>query len=1020
MRSIELRLLGTLELRRDGRIVALPRSKKTRALLAYLAATGRPHSRASLCELLWDGPDDPRGALRWSLAKIRPLARGTHTSLLVTDGEDVAMDPSGVDIDLAAIRANLGADPAAAAMDVLRRSADRFRGEFLEGLDLPDCYRYHEWWTAERESIRALRVSVLSTLVRRLAGDPDAALACARARLLVDPFAEDAHISVIELLAASGRTREALQQYESCRRMLEGQLGARPSSALERARSALGAGRTAERDARVPALVRAEPTRTTPLVGRAVEHARIALAVDAAVAGNSRDVLWITGEPGIGKTRLLEEAAALVREANGIVLAGRAYEAEMVRPYGPWIDALRQAAPSVGAHAPGADVTLLLPELGADASPGGDRQRLFDAVANLVAALTTDRRPAALILDDVQWLDEASAGLLHFVARSLRGSRVLVICAARSAELSDNAPTACVLRALRRDGHLDDLPIERLSASAIRELAKGIDARVDVDRVFAESEGNPLFAIEIVHALGRGGSPLSDTVEALIIDRLSQIDEHARALLPWAAALGRSFNPETLRIVSGLAPSELVAAMEDLERRGIIRASPSTPATYDFTHDLIRQAAYRQLSDPRRRIVHLQLARALSGISDPESALAGEIAHHAALGGDHERAARAAIAAGERSLRMFAYAEAHALAERGMRGLDALPRDTRIRLHMALLNVAVHASLVVPGARDLDAEVSRVTLDAQQAGLGPEVASGFHLLSFRHHRDGKYDAAHDDTLRAAEAGRREDHATAARTLGTTGRCLALIEREIPRAESMLVEAQALAAGAGIELIDIHWGLGLVRAFAGEYDEAIGSLETAVTLARREHDHWAECGGLQRLALIEFERGCPDAARSRARELALVAAKMGEGSEAPFAEMLDALSRLALGEGDANERVEAALGVLRRLDAKALLSRALTLAATADVNHGELERAGARAEEALTAAEIVGRRSEVVMALALLVWVGRRRGHTPAGYQQSLATALTDPHAVAWYVRQAADEISSNAPSNASSHDASID
>ncbi len=267
MRSIELRLLGTLELRRDGRIVALPRSKKTRALLAYLAATGRPHARASLCELLWDGPDDPRGALRWSLAKIRPLALGTHTSLLVTDGEEVAMDPSGVDIDLAAIRANLGADPAAAAIDVLRRSADRFRGEFLEGLDLPDCYRYHEWWTAERESIRALRVSVLSTLVRRLAGDPDAALACARARLLVDPCAEDAHISVIELLAASGRTREALQQYESCRRMLEGQLGARPSSALERARSALGAGRTAERDARVPALVRAEPTRTTPLVG---------------------------------------------------------------------------------------------------------------------------------------------------------------------------------------------------------------------------------------------------------------------------------------------------------------------------------------------------------------------------------------------------------------------------------------------------------------------------------------------------------------------------------------------------------------------------------------------------------------------------------------------------------------------------------------------------------------------------------------------------------------------------------
>src|SRR5204862_5567063 len=134
--------------------------------------------------------------------------------------------------------------------------------------------------------------------------------------------------SAIESRGTSRPTREALPQYESRRRMLGGQRGARPSSALGRARSALGAGRTAERDARVPALVRAEPTRTTPLVGRAVEHARIAMAVSAAVAGNSSDVLWITGEPGIGKTRLLEEAAALVREANGIVLAGRAYEAE--------------------------------------------------------------------------------------------------------------------------------------------------------------------------------------------------------------------------------------------------------------------------------------------------------------------------------------------------------------------------------------------------------------------------------------------------------------------------------------------------------------------------------------------------------------------------------------------------------------------------------------------------------------------------------------------------------------------
>ena len=132
---------------------------------------------------------------------------------------------------------------------MLRRSADRFSGEFLDGLDLPDCYRYHEWWTAERESIRAVRVAVLSALADRLGHQPDAALTYARARLVVDPFSEAAHIAVIQLLGAAGRTREALQQYESCRRMLEGQLGAKPSAALERARGAVASSRASGADA---------------------------------------------------------------------------------------------------------------------------------------------------------------------------------------------------------------------------------------------------------------------------------------------------------------------------------------------------------------------------------------------------------------------------------------------------------------------------------------------------------------------------------------------------------------------------------------------------------------------------------------------------------------------------------------------------------------------------------------------------------------------------------------------------
>jgi DNA-binding SARP family transcriptional activator/tetratricopeptide (TPR) repeat protein len=997
--ALGIRLLGPLEVVRSGRPAPLPRSKKTRALLAYLVATRSRHSRAHLCELFWDGPDDPRAALRWSLTKIRSLVDEDGVTRLVTAHEGVTFEQEDADVDLIALRSEVATGVSSLATDALRRSADRFRGEFLDGLDLPDCYRYHEWWTAERESIRAIRVAVLSALTDRLRPQPDAALPSARARLLVDPFSEAAHIRVIQLLAAAGRTREALQQYESCRRMLEGQLGAKPTAALERARAAIASARPS--DSSVPiTIVAPRAAAAAPLVGRAPELTHIAAAVAAAAAGESRGCLWITGEPGIGKTRLLEAVADEVRAAGGTALEGRAYEAEMVRPFGPWIDALRTAGSLLQDPTAG-DLAPLLPELGDHASVR-DRHRLFEAVVHLLQRLTSAGRPVGLLLDDVQWFDEASVGLLHFVLRALPSSRVLVACGARSAELSDNRAVAGLTRALGSEGRLRHLQLEPLDSAAIAQLVKGLVAEADVDRVIADSEGNALFAIEIARARARG-STFPETVEGLIVDRLTRVHDKARGLIPWAAALGRSFSPEILRVVSGLAPAELVAAMEDLEQRGIIRASASPIGTYDFTHDLIRQSAYRQLSDPRRRIVHLQLARALAGQPDSEGALAGEIAHHAALGGDEEQAARASVAAGERSLRMFAYVEAYAIAERGMRHLGDLPTSTRIRLHMALLKVAVHASVAVPDARGVGGEVARVTVEAQNAGLAQEAATGLYLLSFRHHQEGDYAAAHDETLRAAEAARTDDPAAAARALGTTGRCLALIERDMPRAEAMLAEAQVLAAKAGIEVPDIAWGLGLISAFAGEYDKAVSLLEGAVALARREHDHWAECEGLQRIALIELARGQAHAVRDRARRIAAVAARMGEGSEAPFAAMLDALAAAVLDEPGADDRVSQALETLRAIDAKALLSRALTLAATTDLEHGELQRAAIRSEDALAAAVAVGRRSEVVMALALLARIALHRGDTATAerYAQAMACELRDPHSVAAHARQAA-------------------
>src|SRR5262245_29573524 len=135
-RGLEIRLLGDLEVLHDGRPVPLPASKKTRALLGYLAVTGRAHQREHLCRLLWDTPDDPRAALRWTLWKLRPLVDEPRAQRLRADRERVWLETHGATIDVAAVRASLRGGAAEASVETLQAAVAHFRGELLEGIDL--------------------------------------------------------------------------------------------------------------------------------------------------------------------------------------------------------------------------------------------------------------------------------------------------------------------------------------------------------------------------------------------------------------------------------------------------------------------------------------------------------------------------------------------------------------------------------------------------------------------------------------------------------------------------------------------------------------------------------------------------------------------------------------------------------------------------------------------------------------------------------------------------------------------
>jgi DNA-binding SARP family transcriptional activator/pimeloyl-ACP methyl ester carboxylesterase len=276
---LRLSLLGEFELARGGKPLALPASKKTRALLAYLAVTGKPHRRDRLCTLFWDMPDDPRGALRWSLSKLRALVDEPARPRIAGGRDAVAFDADGVEIDVATVRRQVEGN-GAAPLAALKHAATLFRGEFLEGLDLASCPEFEAWRAAEREEARALHRRVLGALVERLAAAPAEALPHARTLVGIDPYAPAAHESLLKLLVAAGRQREAEEQFAVSTRILA-EASTRSAGALAEFWRALDRARGDATAAPAVAEIEPAPERRRAALGRS-QTIRFCTASDGA------------------------------------------------------------------------------------------------------------------------------------------------------------------------------------------------------------------------------------------------------------------------------------------------------------------------------------------------------------------------------------------------------------------------------------------------------------------------------------------------------------------------------------------------------------------------------------------------------------------------------------------------------------------------------------------------------------------------------------------------------------------
>jgi hypothetical protein len=534
---------------------------------------------------------------------------------------------------------------------------------------------------------------------------------------------------------------------------------------------------------------------------------------------------------------------------------------------------------------------------------------------------------------------------------------VIFATAARSGELGDNASALRLVRDLARAKRLRQLALGPLDREAIAALVTAVGSDVEVERVFAESEGHPLYALEL--ARSRGGDTPAESLDDLISERLVHLDERAQDVLPWIAAMGRTVQPDVLAEATQLPFANVVAALSELERRAVVRASNEH---YDFAHDLIRLAAYRRIAAPQRRLIHARIAAVLREAVD--------IARHADLGGDSALCVRASIRACEECLQVFAFSETEALAEVALRHTARLGDAERITAQMELFTFLVHPGVKLHRPGTLGAQIADLTKEAADAGMDAECSRGFKLLATLHHH------AFGDIPRAREAIKRAVQVlerlttTNPEPLMDAAYCLAYLESDMALTRALLDD---LARVRGVETsLGYHWGIGLLRLWDGELAGARAALVTANELATRSKKKWSEFETLAALAMVEIEAKDFDRVIALSPELGRLAEKLGDdGSEMPFARTLTALAKLA--QGDDGAEMDEAVRALERADSRYHIAYVQNTAAIIDLQAGRLRDARRRADAAKRAAEAVERTGETRRAELLLAAVDAREG-----------------------------------------------
>ena len=678
--EIQILLLGHGSIFIAGAPAKLPKRATTLAMLAMVAlGRGRPVARDALAFALFPDVNEAVAAreLRRYLWRVaRALPARADRPLLIVDSETIRWNLAGPAFVDALEFERLAAETAMRATAV-----DLYAGDLLEDV-------YDDWIVPERERLRAIYLQALYDLVatNRSTRNNVAALGYARRFLATEPWREDMVRQAMAIHYALGDSSGARAEYHEFAERLRAEMGIEPMPETVALREAILRGDALIGSVDAGASLRADSRqlRVLPFIGRERERAAMRVRWDAA-AGGDGGVVLVSGEAGVGKTRLVGELAQLA-EAQGARVYGGSTSSPESSPYQSIVEALRAALPVMTAR-PMDPMMLgvlsgILPELRAQAeplevaelSPDRESARLYASLATAVQRLASPR-PLLLVLEDLHWASRATIEALSAIARRIDRARVLIVATYREEETPASHPVRALADALGTERRTTELHLARFSRDDVAQLVTQLDdlnaaGPSEADRLYAFSEGNALFLNEaIAYTLESAGEALAGADSTLggianvIAARTALLSKTARIVAEIAAICGQGCNVDVVRDVAGLSAAQTREAFNELlDRRFMREAGAREWFDFVFTHHLIGTSTYEQIDAEVRARRHARIAYVLEGRAAQRIGVVRDLARHYDLGGLSEQAARWYGHAAREAAAVYANDDAAALA----------------------------------------------------------------------------------------------------------------------------------------------------------------------------------------------------------------------------------------------------------------------------------------------------------------------------------------------------------------------